>query len=186
MGPWRNVGRLDTLMIPESIVSKLAEFVERRSARNFYWFTFAVIAFGYSLDFAGIAGNWAPRFGAVAAGTVAFSYFNDLRQHESWWQYLNNKRLAEREEAEEPMRDAKAEARLMSARGNDVLAKKHKTEAFRATRSQVRAVNERYNEEWSSARRAIRAEGRCVAIGTLVWAFGDIPVALWKCGVVSC
>ena len=169
----------------EPIISKFAEKLERVNAAHFYLFAFFLLSIGFGLDL-WFLGDWFQRSGAVVAGIIAFCYFNDLRASEAWWRYLGNRRLDEKHEAEEPIREAAAEAKLLKMRGADKTALKVKQEAFLETRPDVKRISDEYNKKWLRARSAVRAEGRCIAIGTFVWAFGDIPPALLRCGETSC
>ncbi len=171
----------------EPIISKTNEFLERLNATHYYCFTATALAVGYLADALGYAGFWGMRMGAVVAGCVAYCFFNDLRAHESWWRWLRDDSDGKVSEIEQPIRDAQSEAKLMKAHGVPVQkASAHETQAWKDTRHAVKAERTRYWEKWSETRRALAAQGYCIAIGTFVWAFGDLPVNLIKCGKVTC
>ena len=178
----------------EPIISELQEWVEKRTAFQFYMFTACTICFGYGLDGAAIyfdlsawQAGWAPRFGAVAAVLVAFAYFNDLRTNESWWRWLRGGYVDEVYDAKAPIRDAESIKKMMVARG---AAGEEEHELFSTVRTETRPVlkmlRDQYWGDWSRARKAVKAQGLCVLLGSLVWAFGDLPVALASCGSLRC
>ena len=175
------------MMAKERIVSRFAELVERTKARHFYLYGVTILGFGFGLDFVGVAGTWAPRFGAVLAGTVAFCLFNDLRQHEAWWRWLRNESDRAKQDAEAELLDARGQAKLMKAMGATNRASREPvTTAFIRTRPAVAEITNEYWATVSRSRAALRAQGAMIALGTFVWAFGDIPAALMKCGSVEC
>ena len=174
-------------MAGEPIISRFSEFVERRTARDFYIATGFMISTGVSLDLFGVDGVWTPRFGALASILIAFCYFNELRQNEAWWRWLRGVMDDEIQEAQEPIVDAKYAARMNKARGVPEEATRRLTsEAFLKTRPAVEAARKKYWQRFSEARHALGAQGKCIAMGALVWAFGDIPINLLNCGGLVC
>ena len=178
----------------EPIIGPFAEWLERRSAEDFYAYTTMCIGLGFLADAAvfrwspdGWDADWAPRFGAIVTIFVGLCLAVDLRKNSAWWNWLRNDSDDRIHEIETPMREAKSEAKLMQARGSSALeARAHKQKAFLSTRDAVSAERRRYWGEWTQARSATRAQARCLAVSSFVWAFGDVAFGFAACGVPKC
>lgn len=171
----------------EPIVSKLEEIIERLPAWLYYAFTVALLCFGFVFDLAGYQGFWGMRSGGVVAGLIAFCFFKDLRQHEAWWKWLRDDHAMTVADLEQPLREAQAEGKLMAAMGSTPhQIQQHTGQVFNITRPAVQGQRQVFWQKWTKARKALSAQGTCIGIGTFVWAFGDLPVAMFRCGNVVC
>lgn len=181
-------------MIHKRHRTALSHFLEGRRAGFYHlWFT-VTLTVGAVMDVY-LTGLWLPRAGAIVAGVAAYVYFFDPRTTDDWWMIRQQARpevlvVLKREklvhQAEEP--------------GTSVVKTRAQSIARRRTMEQAKIVrsfnkmaevrNISYQEAKQLHQRAhdmaLRAQAYWLFIGTLIWAFGDIPVELLKCGQVPC
>ena len=175
-------------MIHKRHRTALSRFLEGRTAAFYNLWFVVILLIGSVMDYY-LTGLWLPRAGAIVAGVAAYVYFFDPRTTDDWWQIRQEAtQAALLRETEPPKRDpnpAKARAQSLAhrkameqvriARAFNQLAEKRKI-----TYRQAKEAHQRAHDM------ALRVQAYWVFIGTLIWAFGDIPVELLKCGRVPC
>lgn len=163
----------------------LGRFLEDRTALFYHVWGTVVLFFGAIMDYV-MTGLWLPRAGAVVAGAAAYTYFFDPRTSDDWWMLRRKGASLEMDFANlpgEPDQSPKAAA-ARHRRAADQMAMAVKLMAIADQRQTTRkkamlATNHLHHS-------ALRAQGIWVMIGTFVWAFGDIPVELIRCGAIPC
>ncbi len=166
--------------------SALGRFLEDRTALFYNGWGAAILGLGAVMDYS-MTGLWLPRAGAVVAGAAAYTYFFDPRTSDDWWELrrkgaMIDLALASPPEPQTPT-GTKGEA-MRARRMADQAALAQKLRAFAEKRdiskkAAMKATAQQHH-------RALQVQGFWVLLGTLVWAFGDIPVELMKCGAVPC
>ena len=174
-------------MIHKRHRTALSHFLEGRTAGFYHlWFT-VILIIGAVMDVF-LTGLWLPRAGAIVASVAAYVYFFDPRTTDDWWEIRKTASPAvlkrEKELASKP---DPAKARAQS------LARRRALEQAKIVRSLNRLAEARnisYQEAKAAHQRAhdlaLRVQAWWLFVGTLIWAFGDIPVELLKCGSVPC
>ncbi|MEO8244830.1 MAG: hypothetical protein ABI832_21305 [bacterium] len=168
--------------------SSLGRFLEDRTAGFYHLWGSAILLLGAGMDSA-MTGLWLPRAGAVVAGAAAYTYFFDPRTSDDWWALRRKGSSVELDSANvvhvpaPNSNGTKAEAQRsrriadqakMAQKLSDLAEEMHTTK-----KAAMRATNHLHHA-------ALQAQGIWVLIGTFVWAFGDIPVELMKCGAIPC
>lgn len=162
----------------------LGRFLEDRTAW-FYngWGTF-ILGIGAVMDHS-MTGLWLPRAGAVVAGAAAYTYFFDPRTSDDWWALRRKGSMLDLAlDAEPPHPNGSKGEAARARRVADQTALALKLNAIAEKRDITRKEAMRVTAQ--QHHRALQVQGFWVLIGTLVWAFGDIPVELLKCGAVPC
>ena len=180
-------------MIHKRHRTTLSRFLEGKTA-GFYHVWFSVILLvGAVMDYY-LTGLWLPRAGAIVAGVAAYVYFFDPRTTDDWWMMRKQATpevlvVLKREKLEHKVEDAAAQVKTRA----QSIARRRTLEQAKIVRSfnkmaEVRNIS--YQEAKAAHQRAhdlaLRAQAYWLFIGTLIWAFGDIPVELLKCGQVPC
>jgi hypothetical protein len=176
---------------PRGHRTALSRFLEGRTA-GFYHFWFCVIlAVGTVMDYY-LTGLWLPRAGAIVAGVAAYVYFFDPRTTDDWWLIRQNaspaalaalrRETLETEENPDPSKSRAASiARRQALEQTRIVRGFNKmAEARKITYREAKAAHQRAHDM------ALRVQAYWLFVGTLIWAFGDIPVELLKCGQVPC
>jgi hypothetical protein len=165
--------------------SALGRYLEDRTAGFYHAWGCSILLLGAVMDYF-IRGLWLPRAGAVVAGAAAYSYFFDPRTSDDWWSMRRKSAQVEIEAAKAELvlagrtRGAVARARRLAEQV--MLAEKLNAKARELQMSlpmAMRIMNEKHHK-------ALQVQGFWVLVGTLIWAFGDIPVELAKCGAIPC
>ena len=174
--------------------TRLSLYLEGKAAVFYHIWGCVILAVGGGMD-VWLTGLWLPRAGAVVAGVAAWLYFFDPRTTDDWWmirrsslpKHLKNP-LAETPPATARMpplilgEKRPSPAQIQQARDqadvarklNDLATRRHIT--YQAAKRLVQHEHDN----------ALRAQALWLFVGTLIWAFGDIPVELLKCGSVPC
>lgn len=173
----------------------LGRFLEDRTAVFYHgWGSFFLFV-GAFMDYF-MTGLWLPRAGAVVAGAAAYTYFFDPRTSDDWWALRRKGASLEMGLADNDDDDpdhlkveaVKGEhlkpeaARQRRAADQTAMAVKLMVIADQRQITRKKAMRETNHLHHS----ALQAQGIWVMIGTFVWAFGDIPVELMKCGAIPC
>ena len=171
--------------------SRLGRFLEDRTALFYHGWGSFILFVGAFMDYF-MTGLWLPRAGAVVAGAAAYTYFFDPRTSDEWW-------ALRRKGATLEMDFATAPDDLQDHAKSDVTPKSDLAKARRSADQTAMAVklmaiaDQRHTTRRQAMREtnhlhhaALQAQGIWVMIGTFVWAFGDIPVELMKCGAIPC
>jgi hypothetical protein len=166
----------------------LSRFLEGRTAA-FYNLAFsATLGVGAVMDYF-LTGLWLPRAGAIVAGVAAYVYFFDPRTTDDWWLIRQAATAAVLQRGvEPPAKDPDpVKARAQSVAHRKAMEQVRLAHAFnqmaearKITYRQAKEAHQRVHDL------ALRAQAYWLFIGTLIWAFGDIPVELLKCGRVPC
>ncbi len=166
----------------------LSRFLERRTA-VFYNVGFsAMLALGGVMDYF-LTGLWFPRAGAIVAGVAAYVYFFDPRTTDDWWQIRAETRRDILLHDPEPLRKYPdpVMARAQSIAHRKAMEQLRIARSFYAMAEQRKITYRQAKEVHQHAHDlALRVQACWLFIGTLIWAFGDIPVELLKCGRVPC
>ncbi len=181
-------------MIHKRHTTALSRFLEgRRAAFYNVWFC-AILSLGALMDVY-LTGLWLPRAGAIVAGVAAYVYFFDPRTTDDWWLI---RRQAGPQSVHPERTEKTPETALDKATGPAKLraqatARRRATEQAQIAdlySKTAEARNISYKEAKQLHQRAhdlaLRVQAYWLFIGTLIWAFGDIPVELLKCGRVPC
>ena len=163
----------------------LGRFLEDRTALFYHGCGSAVLLLGAMMDYF-MTGLWLPRAGAVVAGAAAYTYFFDPRTSDDWW--------ALRRKGASLEMDLANSSDAAATTGKGELAKARRAADQTAMAVKLMAIADQKNITRMAAMRstnhlhhaALQAQGIWVMIGTFVWAFGDIPVELFKCGAIPC
>lgn len=177
-------------MIHKRHTTPLSRFLEGRTA-GFYHLWFCVILLVGAVMDVFLTGLWLPRAGAIVAGVAAYVYFFDPRTTDDWWIIRRQTTLAVlRQQKDDSPPQAPldpAQARAQSIARQRALDQAEIAKLYRKT---AEARNITYREAKELHQRAhdlaLRVQAYWLFIGTLIWAFGDIPVELLKCGRVPC
>ena len=163
----------------------LGRFLEDRTALFYHGWGLCILGLGSLMDYY-MTGLWLPRAGAVVAGAAAYTYFFDPRTSDDWWAMRRKGSMVDLDQAGAPEPPANAsKADLARARkATEQAAMAMKLMAIAEDRNMTRKGAMRATNHLHHA--ALQAQGIWVMIGTFVWAFGDIPVELLKCGAVPC
>ena len=163
----------------------LGRFLEDRTALFYHGWGLFILGIGSLMDYS-MTGLWLPRAGAVVAGAAAYTYFFDPRTSDDWWANRRKGSTVDLDQAHVPDPPAYAsKADLARARkATEQAAMAMKLKAIAEDRNMTRKGAMRATNPLHHA--ALQAQGIWVMIGTFVWAFGDIPVELLKCGAVPC
>jgi hypothetical protein len=166
--------------------TRLGRFLEDRTA-FFYngWGTF-ILTVGAVMDHS-MTGLWFPRAGAVVAGAAAYTYFFDPRTSDDWWALRRRGAMIDLDAAPVTDSEVAGGAKLGVAQARrvaEVTAMAQKLNAMAETRHMSKKEVLRVTAQLHH--RALQVQGFWVLVGTLVWAFGDIPVELLRCGAVPC
>ena len=163
----------------------LGRYLEDRTAWFYHSWGVSILSLGIVMDYF-MRGLWLPRAGAVVAGAAAYTYFFDPRTSDDWWAMRRKSAALEledvRAEIAKPARDRASAMRARRLAAQISLAEKLTAQAKELQLSlplAMRILNERHH-------RALQVQGFWVLLGTLIWAFGDIPVELAKCGAIPC
>jgi hypothetical protein len=166
----------------------LSRFLERRTALFYHAGFSAILALGGVMDYF-LTGLWFPRAGAIVAGVAAYVYFFDPRTTDDWWQIrLETKRDVLLREPEPPSKDPDpVKARAQSTAHRKAMEQLRIARSFHAM-AEARKITYRQAKEAHQRAHdlALRVQAYWLFVGTLIWAFGDIPVELLKCGRVPC
>jgi len=196
MGIWRSGGQpaagLRGVVLPRGGVLRfqhhqtaLGHFLEDRTAIFYHGWGSAILFLGAFMDYF-MTGLWLPRAGAVVAGAAAYTYFFDPRTSDDWWMLRRKGATLEMDFAnapEDPNENPKAAAaRLRRTADQTAMAVKLMAIADRRHTTRKKAMHATNHLHHS----ALQAQGIWVMIGTFVWAFGDIPVELIRCGAIPC
>jgi hypothetical protein len=176
-------------MIHKRHVTTLSRFLEGRTAAFYHlWFS-VTLAVGGFMDYF-LTGLWLPRAGAIVAGVSAYVYFFDPRTTDDWWQIRQDATPAVLKREKLPLADEMTDPVKTRAQS---MARRRALQQARIARSYgalAEARNISYREAKMAHQRqhdlALRAQAYWLFLGTLIWAFGDIPVELVKCGRVPC
>ena len=163
----------------------LGRFLEDRTALFYHAWGSAFLILGAVMDYS-MTGLWLPRAGAVVAGAAAYTYFFDPRTSDDWWALRRKGATLEMDLAnstDSPTVQGKGEA-AKARRVADQAAMAVKLMAIADEKNITRKAAMRSTNHLHHS--ALQAQGIWVMIGTFVWAFGDIPVELLKCGAVPC
>lgn len=172
-------------MIHKRHRTPLSRFLEGRTA-GFYHLWFSVIlVIGAVMD-RYLTGLWLPRAGAIVAGVAAYVYFFDPRTTDDWWMMQKSAmpgvllaELAPEEDSIRARAQSATRARVLEqmriAKALNEMAESQKISYFEAKEAHQRMHD-----------LALRVQAYWLFIGTIIWAFGDIPVELLKCGRVPC
>ena len=165
-------------------------FLEDRTALFYHAWGSFFLFIGAFMDYF-MTGLWLPRAGAVVAGAAAYTYFFDPRTSDDWWALRRKGASLEMDFAnlhEEPAEPVKTEpvkadaAKVRRAADQTAMAVKLMAIADQRHTTRKKAMRETNHLHHS----ALQAQGIWVMIGTFVWAFGDIPVELIRCGAIPC
>lgn len=177
-------------MIHKRHRTTLSRFLEGRGA-GFYNLLFCgILAVGAAMD-CFLTGLWLPRAGAIVAGVAAYVYFFDPRTTDDWWEIRQSaKPGALRRELVAPEPDDSSDPTKTRAQS---LVRRRVMEQAKIARSFNKMAEQRkitYQQAKQMHQRthdlALRVQAYWLFIGTLIWAFGDIPVELIKCGSIPC
>lgn len=175
-------------MIHKRHRTALSRFLEGRTALFYHvWFT-VILLIGAAMDVY-LTGLWLPRAGAIVAGVAAYVYFFDPRTTDDWWLIRQSVTPAvlKQENAPPPQISDPAKARAASVARRRAL---EQAKIARALNKMAEARKTTFREAKEAHQRAhdmaLRVQAYWLFIGTLIWAFGDIPVELLKCGRVPC
>ncbi|MEO6299104.1 MAG: hypothetical protein ABIV25_01085 [Paracoccaceae bacterium] len=165
--------------------SGLGRFLEDRTALFYNGWGSAILLLGALMDVS-MTGLWLPRAGAVVAGSAAYTYFFDPRTSDDWWARRRRGSMMD-------LVLANATENAPATGGKEV-AKARRMAEHTAIAQKLNALAEKRDISKKEALRvtahqhhlALQVQGWWVLIGTLVWAFGDIPVELIRCGAVPC
>lgn len=177
-------------MIHKRHRTALSHFLEGRTA-VFYHFWFSVILLIGAVMDRFLTGLWLPRAGAIVAGVAAYVYFFDPRTTDDWWliRKQTTPAVLKREKLDPALEDLTepVKTRAQSIARRRALEQAKIAQSFNKL---AEARNISYQEAKQAHQRAhdmaLRAQAYWLFIGTLIWAFGDIPVELLKCGTVPC
>ncbi len=174
--------------------TRLSLYLEGKTATFYHIWGGIILAIGGGMD-VWLTGLWLPRAGAVVAGVAAWLYFFDPRTTDDWW-------MIRRSSLPKHLKNPLADTSLPpSSLPPLILGEKRPTSAqIQQARDQAEVAKmlsdlaERRHITYQAAKRlvqhehdiALRAQAFWLFIGTLIWAFGDIPVELLKCGSVPC
>lgn len=171
---------------PKRHRTPLGRFLGGRKASFYNFWGTGILLIGCTMDYY-IKGMWFPRAGAIVGGLAAYVYFFDPRTGDEWWDMRKNARengsengkVAEPGTPVKPKLDAerllKAAEQAQVVRELTELAEKKRI-TFRA----AKLANSRQHDL------ALRVQFYWVMIGTLIWAFGDLPVNFFNCGALTC
>lgn len=168
------------LLIHQRHRTRLSLYLEGKTATFYHIWGVIILAIGATMDL-WLTGLWLPRAGAVVAGVAAWLYFFDPRTTDDWWMirraslptHLNTPVPGEKPPNPAQIQQAREQAevaRMLS----DLAERRHIS--FQAAKRLVQREHDI----------ALRAQAFWLFVGTLIWAFGDIPVELLKCGSVPC
>ena len=174
--------------------TRLSLYLEGKTATFYHIWGCNILAIGAGMDVY-LTGLWLPRAGAVVAGVAAWLYFFDPRTTDDWW-------MIRRASLPKHLKNPLAETPFASSSLPPlILGEKRPTPAqIQQARDQAEVAKmlsdlaERRHISYQAAKRlvqhehdnALRAQAFWLFVGTLIWAFGDIPVELLKCGSVPC
>ena len=132
-----------------------------------------------------MTGLWLPRAGAVVAGAAAYTYFFDPRTSDEWWDMRKNarERAQDNAKADTAPLKPKAEAERLLRATEQAQVVRELSELAEKQHITFRAAKLAHTRQHDLA---LRVQAYWVLIGTLVWAFGDLPVNLFKCGGLTC
>ena len=162
----------------------LGRFLEDRTALFYHGWGTGVLLLGVIMDYF-MTGLWLPRAGAVVAGAAAYTYFFDPRTSDDWWALRRKGATLEMDFAnapDEPQQSKTEVARVRRAADQTAMAVKLMAIADQRQTTRMKAMRQTNHLHHS----ALQAQGIWVMIGTFVWAFGDIPVELIRCGAIPC
>ena len=171
---------------PKRHRTPLGRFLEDRKAGFYNFWGSVILLIGCTMDYY-MKGMWLPRAGAIAGGLAAYVYFFDPRTGDEWWDLRKNAREnaqdnAKSAEPASPLRPkAEAERLLRVTEQAEVVRKL--SELAEKQHISFRAAKLAHTRQHDLA---LRVQAYWVLIGTLVWAFGDLPVNLFKCGGLTC
>ncbi len=165
-------------MLHERHRSRIGQYLEGKTAVFYHTWAMMVLGLGAGMD-VWLTGLWLPRAGAIVAGVAAWLYFFDPRTTDDWWMLRQSARrehlVAMRKPAEGEVLPASAKQKARIAAMFDEIAKQRHI-SYREAKTRLRRQHEA----------ALRVQAFWLFMGTLIWAFGDIPVELLKCGRVPC
>ena len=170
---------------PKRHRSPLGRFLEDRKAAFYNAWGSVILLIGCTMD-ASIRGMWLPRAGAIVGGLAAYAYFFDPRTSDEWWDMRKNARERVQDNAKAdpatPLKP-KAEAERLLKATEQAQVVRELIELAEKQRISFRAAILAHTRQHDLA---LRVQAYWVLIGTLVWAFGDLPVNLFKCGGLTC
>lgn len=176
-------------MIHQRHQTRLGHYLEGKTATFYHVWAVAILCLGAGMD-VWLTGLWLPRAGAVVAGVAAWLYFFDPRTSDDWWLIRQQAKRAHLKQMEpqtgvEPSVSARTRAQSemrQRLREQALVARKlaEMAESRKITYHAAKLAHQREHDI------ALRAQAFWLFAGTLVWAFGDIPVELLKCGRVPC
>jgi hypothetical protein len=156
--------------------SRIGQYLEGKTAIFYHSWAMVILGLGSGMDVY-LTGLWLPRAGAIVAGVAAWLYFFDPRTTDDWWALRQSTRrehlVITPVEGEVTPPAAKQKARIAAM--FDEVAR-----ARQITYREAKLAMRRQHEA------ALRVQAFWLFMGTLIWAFGDIPVELLKCGRVPC
>lgn len=183
-------------MIHQRHRTRLGHYLEGKTATFYHLWAMAILFLGAGMD-VWLTGLWLPRAGAVVAGVAAWLYFFDPRTSDDWW-------LIRQQAKRGHLKQIRSEGQAASAGASAETGVSARTRAQSEMRQRLREqaqvarklaeMAESRNITYHAAKLAhqrehdiaLRAQAFWLFAGTLIWAFGDIPVELLKCGRVPC
>jgi hypothetical protein len=193
-------------VIHERHRTRLGLYLEGKTATFYHFWGCVILAVGAVMDVY-LTGLWLPRAGAVVAGVAAWLFFFDPRTSDDWWAIRKGAKLEHLrpplspDDPAPPQSATTAESRSAQTRAKSTQQQRAREQAMAqrvaaqaAVARQLNALAARRNITYRAAKLAhqrehdiaLRAQAYWLFIGTLIWAFGDIPVELLKCGRVPC
>lgn len=160
--------------------SALGRFLEDRNAGFYHAWGMVVLTTGAGMDYF-MTGLWLPRAGAVVAGAAAYTYFFDPRTSDDWWALRRkgaNLELDVGGQADVAV-DSPRKRRIADETAMAVKLMALADQRQMSRRQAMIATNHLHHA-------ALQAQGVWVMIGTFIWAFGDVPIELMKCGAIPC